>query len=166
MQQWYVMYTKPHKEPLLNRQLEAKGLQTYFPFFQVDRGHRRGIRVEPMFPNYLFFRADLQTNEGNGLRTLPGLRTIVQSENGPIAVQDAIIDALRTRLDPQTGKVLNRAHLFQPGKEVIVKGGPFDGVEAIFHKGLSGRDRAQVLLKLISTWTKAEIAYEHLESRN
>lgn len=166
MQQWYVMYTKPNKEPMVNEQLQAKGIETYFPFLQVDRGHRRGIRQEPLFPHYVFFRADLQTNEANGLRTLPGMRTIVQSEDEPLAVPEPVIDALRKRLQPDSEKVYNRAELFHAGQELLVQGGAFDGMEAIFCKGLSGRDRAHVFLKLVNAWTKAEIAYTQLRPRD
>jgi transcriptional antiterminator RfaH len=166
MRQWHVLYVKPHKELLVYQQLEAKDIEAYFPYTQIERGYHRGIRVEPFFPHYLFFRADLHTNEANGLRWMPGVRSIVHSENGPSVVPDAIIEALRKRLDPFAEVVYERAHLFSPGQELTIEGGLFDGFEAIFQHGLTGRDRAQVLLKLLGGWTKAELSYKHLKPYN
>ena len=163
MQEWHVIYTNPQKETLVNCQLEDRGLETYFPFLQYDRGYGRGIRLEPFFPHYLFFKADLQSKRAHNLQWLPGIRSIVQVDGRPAIVPDNVIDGLRQRLKPYAKAVLRKSEcLFKPGQKVLVSGGPFDGFEAIFQKGMSGEDRVQVLLKLLGAWTRTELSASQL----
>lgn len=158
MQQWHVMYTKPNKETLVDTQLEDRGIETYSPYLRIERGHGRGIRYEPFFPHYLFFFTDLSSPEANGIRWLPGVRTLVHVGGRPATVPQAIIDELHKRLDRYADKPMTKSEwLFKPGQKVLITGGPFDGFEAIFQKGLSGRDRVQVLLQLVGTWTRTEL---------
>ena len=158
MEKWYVMYTKPQKEAMVNRQLEDRGIETYFPFLQYNRGYNRGIRIEPFFPHYLFLYVDLQSRTAKDLNWLPGIRSILYIDNQPATVPDPVIAALRNRLQPYSAKVLNKAEaLFQPGQKVQVISGPFEGIETIFQKHLSSHDRVQVLLKLLGTWTRVEM---------
>jgi transcriptional antiterminator RfaH len=158
MENWYVIYTKPHKEPLVNRQLEDRGLEVFFPTLQFNRGYNRGIRLEPFFPHYLFAKVDLMSDLSSDLRWLAGVRTLVHVESRPIIVPNAVIDLLRQRLQPYEDKVLRRSEwLFKPGQRVIVTKGPFTGFEAIFQKDLNGTERAQILLKLLGAWNRAEI---------
>jgi transcriptional antiterminator RfaH len=164
MQNWYVMYTKPNREPLVNRQLEDRGIPTYFPHLQVERGHGRGIRVEPFFPHYLFFQADLDSGEANGLQWLPGIRNIVAFNNRPAAIPESGIEVLRQHLKPFSGSVVRKKDLlFKPGQHVEITSGPFEGLEAIFQKGLSGQDRVQILLKMLHAWTRVEINVDQLK---
>ena len=117
MPNWYVMYTKPNREPLVNRQLEDRGIVTYFPHVQIDRGYGRGIRVEPYFPHYLFFQADLVSGEANGLQWLPGMRAIVTFGNQPATIPDSAIETLRRHLKPYSESVLQKNNLlFKPGQ--------------------------------------------------
>lgn len=158
MENWYVIYTKPHKEQLVNRQLEDRGVEVFFPTLQFNRSYNRGIRLEPFFPHYLFLKIDLMADPAGDLRWLTGVRTLVQFENRPAVVPDEIIDLLRQRLQPYEAKVLRRSEwLFKPGQRVIVTNGPLAGFEAIFQKGLNGSERAQILLKLLGSWSRAEL---------
>lgn len=158
MQKWYVMYTKPQKETFVNRQLEDRGVETFFPYLQFDRGYGRGIRLEPFFPHYLFFCAELELPEISMLRWLPGVRALVHVDNQPAVVPDPVIEALRLRLQPLAQRVLHKSEwLFEPGQPVLITGGPFEGLEAIFQRGLSGQERAQVFLQMVGRWTRAEM---------
>lgn len=164
MEQWYVIYTKPHKEPLVNGQLADRGLEVFFPTLQFDRGYNRGIRLEPFFPHYLFVKADLMAEEARDLRYLPGVRTVVHFAGRPAVVPDEVLTLLRERLEPYEAKVLRRSEwLFKPGQPVVVAEGPFAGFEAIFQRGLNGSERAQILLKLIGSWSRAEISVYDLK---
>lgn len=164
MKLWYLIYTKPHKEPLVNRQLEDRGLDVYFPTLQFDRGYNRGIRLEPFFPHYLFAHIDMMADWIGDLRWLVGVRTIVHFEGRPSIVPESVIDALRQRLDPYDNKVLRRGEwLFKPGQRVIITNGPFTGIEAIFQQGLKGAERVQILLEILGSWTRTEISSYHIK---
>jgi len=166
MNQWFVMFTNPKKEAFVNGLFQDRGLETFFPYIQFDRGYGRGIRIEPFFPNYLFFCTDLQSRQAYDLQFMPGVRGLVRFDGQPSAVPDGMLEALRKRLERYADKIFDKASYFHPGQELIVDGGPFNGLEAIFREGLSGRDRAQVMLNLLGKWTRAEIPYDHLKPRN
>ena len=81
MRQWYTLYTKPHQETLVCRQLEDRGLEVFFPYVQYDRGYGRGTRMEPFFPHYLFVHVDLMAPEAS---TLQGRRGRAAEAAGPV----------------------------------------------------------------------------------
>jgi transcriptional antiterminator RfaH len=163
MQEWYVIYTKPNKEPLVNRQLEEKDLEVFFPVLQFDRGYRRGLGIEPFFPHYLFVKVDLSAPNANNIRWLPGVRTIVEVDGRPAVVPEPIIEGLRQRLDPMSRRVMRKSEwLFQPGQKVSITAGPFKGFAAVFQKGLSGEQRVQVLLEFLGSSIRTNVNVEHL----
>ena len=149
---------------MVDCQLEDRGIETYFPYLKIDRGYGRGIRLEPFFPHYLFFKTDLTSAGAHGLQWLPGVRRIVHIGSRPATVPESIIEALRKRLRPYSDRALSKSEwLFKPGQMVVVTSGPFEGIEAVFQKSLNGRGRAQVLLQLVGTWTRAEIDTDHIK---
>ena len=164
MKLWYLIYTKPHKEPLVNRQLADCGVDVYFPTLQFDRGYHRGTRLEPFFPHYVFVQLDMMSNWGGNLQWLVGVRTVVHFAGKPAIVPEAVIDALRQRLQPYEDKVLRRGEwLFKPGQRVLITNGPFKGLEAVFQQGLNGAERVQILLQILGAWTRAEISSYDLQ---
>jgi len=165
VEQWYLIYTKPHKEPIVNRQLEDRGLEVFFPTLQFDRGYNRGVRLEPFFPHYLFAQIDMLADRVGDLKWLMGIRTVVHFDARPAIVPDAVIEMLRQRLQPYEAKVVRRSEwLFKPGQRVTITRGPFAGFEAVFQKGLNGADRVQILLNMLGTWTRAEISGQDLKA--
>lgn len=164
MKAWYLIYTKPHKEPLVNRQLTDWGIDVYFPTIQVERGYQRGLRLEPFFPHYLFAHLDRTALSGVNLQWLAGVRTLVHFDGKPAIVPTAVIAALQQRLQPYERRVLRRSEwLFKPGQRVRISNGPLKGLEAIFQQGLNGSERVQILLQLLGTWTRAEISSHDIE---
>lgn len=164
MQNWYLIFTKPHKEPLVNRQLEDRGLETFFPYLQYERGYGRGIRLEPFFPHYLFVKVDMGAKEANGLTWLAGIRSLVSFEGQPATVPGPVIEMLRARLLPFADKVVDTVELrFRPGDAVTVTSGPFAGLEGIFQRGLSGQQRVQLLLNLLGGWRRVDLYVQQIE---
>lgn len=164
MQHWYTLYTKPHREPLVLRQLETRGLDAFFPCIRLERGHRRGVRMEPFFPHYLFVHTDLTAPEAAAIPWLIGMRNIVRVGEQPAIVPDQVIERLRAKLDPYQDKVLKRAEwIFKPGQQVEITSGPFAGFDAVFQQGLSGGRRVQILLNLMGAWTKTQLSADEVK---
>lgn len=163
MLHWHLIYTKPNQEPLVNRQLEARDLEVYFPVLQFERGHRRGIGLEPFFPHYLFVKVDLLSSHATGLRWLAGVRKIVEVDNQPVIVPEAVIESLHQRLDPMMKRVLRKSEwLFQPGQKVYITDGPFKHFSAVFQRGLSGEQRVQVLISFLGSTVRTSVNVDHL----
>jgi len=161
--QWYLVYTNPRQELLVNRQLEDRELETFLPLLQFNRGYGRGVRVQAFFPQYLFVRLDLSAIQASGLQSLMGVRAIVHFDSQAVIVPNAVIQMLRARLDPFQHKVLHKGDwLYQPGQELLIIDGPFHGLEAVFQKSLKGSDRVQVLLSILGTTVPTELSVTEL----
>jgi len=165
MQQWYVMHTNPKKESFVNGQFLDRNMKTFFPYLQFDRGYSRGIRIEPFFPNYVFFSSDLHSRQAYDLQYMPGVRGIVRFDGRSAVVPEAMLEELRRRLQPYECRIMKKPEwLFKPGDKVLITNGPFEGFEAIFERGKSGLERAQILLKVLGTTTHTEIDVRHIKA--
>ena len=58
---WYVVYSKPHKEEQAQFHLRMKNLDVFFPRLDLVRVAEKRKRIVPLFPNYLFVRIHLPT---------------------------------------------------------------------------------------------------------
>ena len=163
MQYWYALHTKPRKERSLSENLSARDLETYLPLLPRVHGGRRLASTEPLFPNYLFARFDLDTLNFASLRWTPGLRDVVSGAEGAAPVGDDVIEHIRTRL-AQGQITRSAAHdRFKAHEPVRVKGHPFDDLDAVFEHYLPGEARARVLLHILGRATPTDIPVELLE---
>jgi len=159
---WYLIYTKPNAEYQVDRQLSGQGLDTYLPTVRSARP-RRGHTTEPLFPCYLFVRADWTTTPLSLLRWTPGVRRVVSFDGRPAVVPDRVIAYIRQRI-----AALNAAGGFGPGRlhpgdTVRIVEGPLAGMEAVFEKSLSAGERARVLIAFIGQMNRAEVPTRALQ---
>ncbi len=155
MQNWYALYTKPHKERQVAAYFSERGFEIYYPTTPVPR--RRGRSDErPFFPCYLFVYTDIETVGVWTLQYAPGTRRVVMIGDKPARVDDRLIEAIREKLaradvvDVQ-GEILNQ------GDRVVITSGPFKDVEAMFDRRLSPQGRVRVLISLIERMAPVEI---------
>lgn len=146
---WYVLRTKPHQEPLVERRLGELQVESYLPRIaaSVRAGRHLQRRVMPMFPTYLFVRADLEQRE-RALRYTPGVRDFLRCGGAAQCVPPEIVEVLRDRTGP-TGVYAPPPQRFEPGERLRIEDGPLRGIEVIFERELSGADRVAVLLSEI-----------------
>jgi transcription antitermination factor NusG len=67
-------------------------------------------------------------------------------------VDESIIESIKSRLK-EDGTAL-QGPIFTPGQTVRIQGGAFEGLEAVFERELSDRQRAMVLLQVLSGQTR------------
>ena len=149
--EWYVLQSKPMKEALLCEQLSLRGIDGYYPCIRVRAANPRARKVRAYFPGYVFIRLDLEQMPASHVRWTPGAAGIVSFDGVPSYIPEALIAAIRRRVDEinaMGGEALAR---LRPGDAVTVQDGPFRGYEAIFDAHLSGVERVRVLLKLLSS---------------
>jgi transcription antitermination factor NusG len=146
---WYVLRSKPSKEMILWRELLARGLEAFFPHLRVRPVDPRNRKIRPYFPGYLFLHTDIEQLGISVIRWMPYSSGLVAFDGAPAWVPENMVQAIRRHVDElNTTRLVEKAGL-QPGDPLIVRGGPFDGYEAIFDARIPGRERVRVFLTLL-----------------
>jgi transcriptional antiterminator RfaH len=163
MLNWYVFQSKTRKERFLCEQLHMRDIETFFPCISAHPAKSNNQKLQPYFPGYVFGRVDLEAMGRSALNWLPGLARIVNFGGEPVSVQDYLIHVLRQHVDTINRSAAVEARTFQAGDAVLIKGGPFAGYEAIFNTHLPGRERVEVLLKMLEgTHLRVELSIDHI----
>lgn len=122
----------------------------YEPYYPVIASKRSAVPTG-LFPNYLFVRA---VDHWWSANTCPGVVRLIRG-NGerPAEIGDHVIDEIRGR-EGRDGLVrlpkASRPRGLQPGDQVRVMRGPFEGRFAIY-AGMNGHQRVAVLLAMLGS---------------
>jgi transcriptional antiterminator RfaH len=160
MENWYVLFSKPHKEFQVREQLELKGLRAYVPLLPARQSAT--TRRRPLFPRYLFARLDLERVSAESVRWLPGISGFVTFGNDLATVDDSVIAYVEKRLTQMQQQVRSP---FMPGEHVRLRAGhPLAMLDAVFEKPLSDAKRACILVDLLGRLTRCEVEMVDLET--
>ncbi len=164
---WYCVFTKPEGELWARTNLWERGLEVYLPLYNKRRRHARGLVVgpAPLFPRYLFVRADLSVTGARAISFARGVSALVGFGSGPTPVPDRVIAELQARegegglidLDDRKGA----SSRYQRGDRVrIAEGALLDSV-GLFQRRLD-RERVIILLDLLGRQTPVRVAADAL----
>jgi transcriptional antiterminator RfaH len=157
---WYVVYSKPHKEQQAQFHLGTKGVESFFPRLHLPGSVAKKRKLIPLFPNYLFVHIHLST-EYQRVIWSPGVKKIVSFGDTPIPLEESVISFLQRRADDR-GIIQTQSRL-QRGQEVEISGGPFDGLLAIIQDPPDSRGRVKILLKLLSRQISVNLGVEFIK---
>lgn len=146
---WYALRSKPRKEEIIWRQLNARGIETFYPRLRVHPVNPRASKVQPYFPGYIFVKVDLEDTGISTFRWMPHTLGLVSFGGEPAFVPQNLIEAISTRvteINEAGGEVFDG---LKPGDKVRIHSGVFSGYEAIFDARISGKERVRVLLQLL-----------------
>jgi transcription elongation factor/antiterminator RfaH len=160
--QWYVLYSKPQKEEYARFHLSSKGLQVFLPQLLFPPSANKRKRLVPLFPNYLFVRLRLFSEELFYAKWSPGVSRIVSFNGVPASVDDPIVDFLMTQVNDK-GVIEARPNL-RCGQEVRITGGPFDRLVGIVQEPPNAKDRINILLTLLNRSTKVDVPIRFIET--
>jgi len=148
--QWYVIRSKPRKEDVVWRQLQAHGFENYYPRIKTHPVNPRARKVKPYFPGYLFVHVDMTELGISTFKWMPHTLGFVSFDGEPASISEHIVQELQNRIleiNKAGGEVFDG---LEPGDQVRIHDGPFSGYEAVFNTRLPGEERVQVLLRLIN----------------
>jgi transcription antitermination factor NusG len=146
---WYAIRSKPNKEDFLAGQLEAYGIDVFYPRIFVKTVNPRARKVRAYFPSYLFVHVDLEKVNTSTLRWMPGAISLISFDGEPASVPDLLIAAIKRQVEFINASQKKFVDELNAGDAVLVQDGPFAGYEAIFDGRISGRDRVRVLLNFL-----------------
>jgi transcriptional antiterminator RfaH len=152
LESWFAVITKPRSEAIAEEHLQRQGYECLFPRVRRVLRGAAGMksRVEALFPNYLFLRADPDRVSLAPVRSTRGAVGLVRFGAEPVSVPDAVIARIRERIDLEDGLVRLAAPDLTPGQRVRVTEGPLLGWDAIF-LAREGFDRVRLLLEILGT---------------
>lgn len=160
---WYVIQSKPRRENQVSAYLTSQGVEVFYPAVRLKPANPRASSIRPLFPRYLFVRADLGRVGLSALQWVPGAIGLVSFDGAPAPVQDAVVRAIRRRVQAiheAGGPALDG---LKAGDPVRITRGPLKGYEALFDLRLSGSERVQVLLEMLGRQTRATVDGSALE---
>lgn len=159
---WYAIHTKPRQEVLAQTTLAREGLETFYPKLKRRRTIRRVRRwvTGPLFPNYIFAQFD-PTLSARLVKYADGVTNIVSFGGKPAIVDDAIITAIQTHATEDV--VLVEASPFRPGDVVEIQTGPMRGLQGVFEREMSDRDRVIILLDTLAQGARVQVGRDQLE---
>lgn len=161
VRQWFVVYSKPHKEEFAQFRLKVKGLEVFFPRLLLPKSLQRRKQIIPLFPNYLFVRINL-SKEYHYVLWSPGVKRFVSFNDIPVPLHDNIVAYLRQQASLE-GIITAHSNL-KVGQEVQIHGGPFDGLAGIIKEPPDAQGRVKVLMKLLSRHVKVEVPVHFIKS--
>ncbi len=141
---WWVLHTKPHQEKSLARDLLAREISFYLPQTRrtlLIRGRPR-TSFTPLFPGYLFLRADREERVA-ALSTRRVVRSLEVSEQGRLWDN---LDHLSRLID--SGLPVAPESGLEPGVPVVIRSGPLAGLRGRILKA-AGKRRFMVEIDFI-----------------
>src|SRR5258708_33224961 len=153
---WFCLRGQPNREIIAARcRRQISEIEVFCPRLRFRKRTTRGPIwfVEPLFPGYLFARFDY-TTFNRRIRQSPGVSGFVQFGDRLALLPDALISEIRIRTGPGEFVEVNRA--LQPGQNVQIIRGPFQGLEALVTRLITARDGAELLIEWMGRSLHAE----------
>lgn len=155
--QWYVVQTRPQKEPVVVGLLAQAGHQIFCPTMRRD-----GARAVPLFPRYCFLRTDLgDAGTHHLIRFTRGVARILGDDTGPVPVRPEFIATLQASM--VTGSLVEQELLYRAGDQVRVRNGILRDLVGIIEKNCSEAGRVRILFKWLSRRMRATVHYRDIE---
>ena len=154
---WFVIHTKPRDEYRVKNHFEGMEIETLLPLcenFQYSHGRMSRV-INPLFPNYLFARLDLERHYYK-VKWTRGVNRILGAGNEPIPISETVTQMLKDRMgDDNTVKLLDE---FQEGDLVQITSGPLKDLIGVFQRRSSSGERVKILLNLIGVDVPVQIS--------
>ena len=135
---WYVIKTEARQEGRAVAHLENQELDVYCPWLIDKKGKR-----EALFTGYMFINLSCLATHFVAIKSTRGVQKMLKFGDWWAQVDDKFIEYLRFK---ENG--FRNMPLFKADQEVVIKDGPFKGIEAVYLCA-KGEERAMVLLTIL-----------------
>ena len=156
---WFAVVTKPRQEQIALENLQPQDFKCYLPMAENPyqrRSKKQKQIIEPLFPRYLFLNAIATTQNLAPVRSTRGVISMVRFGTELAVIPDSIINAIKTRIEPNTGLIKIKPVPIKAGDKVKIFDGPLAGINGIVTERNS-ENRAQILMNLMGRPTPVEV---------
>jgi transcriptional antiterminator RfaH len=147
---WHVVQVHLHAERKAQMHLSRQGFETYLPLYMKRRRHARRTDTvaAPLYPSYLFVRFNSSIHRWRSIHSTIGVVRLVCNGDLPAALDQAIIENLKSRQNTQGFIELDRRPKFALHDKVRISDGIFADCLGLV-EGVSDRDRVVILLNML-----------------
>jgi transcriptional antiterminator RfaH len=153
---WFCLRAQPKREHIAAACLRQNSdVEVFCPRVRFRKHTTRGPVwfVESMFPGYLFARFDYPTIHRR-VRQGPGVSGFVQFGNRVALLPDQLINEIKARLGKD--ELVEIEQGLEPGQNVQITQGPFQGLEALVTRLIAAKDRVEILIEWMGRSLRAE----------
>jgi transcriptional antiterminator RfaH len=137
----------------------AAGIERFLPEIKVKKYNpysgALSYLYKPLFPRYLFARFVLSQGFQNVSYTR-GVNKIVEFGAGPVAIDDELLDLLRSYVGPDGYVRIDNEP--EVSDKVAITEGPFKHLTGVFDKNMRPGDRVMILLETISYQARIQVS--------
>lgn len=112
--------------------------------------------IEPLFPRYLFLRANASQQNLGPVRSTRGVINMVRFGMELAVVPDSVIHAIKACVEADTGLIRIQPVAVKAGDRVRVFDGPLAGISGVVQERNS-ENRALILMELMGRPTVVEV---------
>jgi len=159
---WFCLRAQPKREHIAAACLRQMcEVEVFCPRVRFRKPTNRGPVwfIESLFPGYLFARFDYRAFHRQ-IKGGPGVSGFVQFGERIALLPDALISEIRNQTG--TDEVVEISHALEPGQEVEITEGPFQGLKALVTRIITARERVEILIEWMGRTLRAEVHEEHV----
>ena len=156
---WFAVVTKPRQEKIALENLQRQGFECFLPMAENPyqrRSKKHQKIIEPLFPRYLFLNAIADIQNLAPVRSTKGVISMVRFGTELAVLPEQVINAIKQRINPETGLIKIKAIEIRTGDKVKIFDGPLTGLSGIVAERNSEK-RALVLMELLGRPTKVKV---------
>ncbi len=153
--QWFCVRCQTKREHIAAGHLrELEGIEVFCPRLRYRKATRRGKIwwVEPMFPGYILAKFPMVEME-RAVTYCQGVRGLVRFGSEIPPVPESFVESIKreilSRKDATEDELVTLSPTLEPGDEVEVATGPFQGMQGTVISVPSGADRVKILLEFL-----------------
>lgn len=150
---WYAIYVLYQHESRVQEQLRSKGYCTFLPLQRCRsrRLDRKKILHLPLFPNYLFVRAQMSKEEYiEILKTMGVIRLLGNGYSELFPIPDEEIESVDKLAQHQSQITIQLMNFIHNGEKVRISTGPLAGVVGTLVDKNVKKSQLSVSLKLMN----------------
>ncbi|MEW6657595.1 MAG: transcription termination/antitermination NusG family protein [Thermodesulfobacteriota bacterium] len=159
---WYVIQAQCRKEARVNNALVRQGLETFLPIIKIPsrRRDRKVILSTPLFPGYLFLRAELAPVTFHQAVKVDGVVRIL-GYGGPTPLAAEVVDSIRSIVEGD--RPFYPWRYLDKGKQVRIIDGPLAGTIGVIQGRKEKKRRLIVSVELFQRAVAVELDDDAVE---
>ncbi|MDR2425331.1 MAG: UpxY family transcription antiterminator [Prevotellaceae bacterium] len=124
MENWFVLYTAPRAEKLVNERLTQAGVKTFLPLHLAPRRWSDRLKMVeiPLYASYIFVYAT--DHAARSCVSVPGVARLVFHDGKPATINEKEIAAIHTFLEHARNKELR----YDIDEQVLIACGPLKNI--------------------------------------